>query len=69
MSGGGAESGTATIKAMVGASCSGYTRAKSGACSSGGGRRNLRERVSMIRKVGGRDNEMTRRTKDNQTEI
>ena len=33
------------------------------------GRRNHRERVSMIRKVGGRDNEITRRTKDNQTEI
>ena len=39
MSGGGAEYGTETIKAMVGADQYGYPRDKSGACSiiSGGG--------------------------------
>ena len=34
---GGAESGTGTIKAMVGVACSGYPRYKSRACSSGDG--------------------------------
>ena len=38
VSGGVAETGTATIKAMVGAACSGYPMDKSGACSSGGGK-------------------------------
>ena len=37
MSGSGTEAGTATIKAMVRAARSGYSRDNSGACSSGGG--------------------------------
>ena len=71
MSGGGAEAGTMTIKEMVGASHSGYTMNKSGACSSrgGGGRqvqRNQREkeRDSSIAKDVGRENAMTRITRD-----
>ena len=37
MSGGGAESGTVTIRTMVGEARSMYPRDKSGACSSGSG--------------------------------
>ena len=71
MSGGGSEASTKTIKAMVGASCSGYPRDKSGACGRGGGRgrrvqRNRREMESRIGKGGGRETEMTRINRDDQ---
>ena len=77
MSGGGAEYGTAPIKAIVGAVRYGYPRDKSGACSNGGrgdgiqGWRNTRERdrESRIGKDGGRDTEMNRITRDNHMEI
>ena len=73
MYGGGAEAGTATIKEMVGSVHSGYTRDKSGTCrrEGRGRRRNRREmeREMHIGKDGGRETEMTRRTRDNHTDI
>ena len=66
---GGAETGTVTIKAMVGSDRSRYPRDKSGLCSSGGRFQRKRDRVDRIGKDGGREAEMTRKTRDDQTEI
>ena len=80
MSGVWAEAGTATIKAMVRAAHSGYLQYKNGACSCAGkgekqGWRNMRERdidrdrESRIGKDEGRETGITRRPREDHTEI
>ena len=69
MSGGGAETGTVTIKVMVGSESSRHPRDKSGVCSSGGRVQRESDGVDRIGKDGGREAEMTRKTRDDQMEM